>query len=185
MKEHQPFQSEELPPLVLENKPKVKTSGTGPKSKKKNVLTGKKKPKKASPTLVQGDWNQDTRPSKYFDPNIDPKAKRDYERQQKERAKKGTVAPQTAIQVEKEHPAKYEVGFLKSNGQVGSKFEVYKDVDALYEDKKPANYASRGYSMKKASVPPKSKKLVSTMAEETPALSKGIFVAGASTDQDH
>ncbi len=26
---------------------------------------------------------------------------------------------------------KFEVGFLKSNGQVGSKFEVYKDLDTL------------------------------------------------------
>jgi hypothetical protein len=67
------------------------------------------------------------------------------------------------------HPeeGKYEVGFLKSNGQVGSKFEIYKDIDALYEGKKPTNYASTGYSMKRKNSPsPQKKKLVSTVAKE-------------------
>ena len=31
------------------------------------------------------DFNLDTRPQKYFDPEIDPKAKRDYERERQER----------------------------------------------------------------------------------------------------
>lgn len=42
-----------------------------------------------------------------------------------------------------------EVGFLRPNGQLGSKFEVYNNIDTLAHDTQNINYAATGYSMKK------------------------------------
>lgn len=70
---------------------------------------------------------------------------------------------------------KLEVGFLKSNGQVGSKFELYHDIDHLVENSKQINYAATGYSLKKtiANISPPKKRLVSATAELKEAMRSG------------
>jgi hypothetical protein len=55
------------------------TPNQGPKSAKKKEAAGAQKADK-------GDFNLDTRPSKYFDPDIDPKSKREYLRDNQLRA---------------------------------------------------------------------------------------------------
>ena len=54
------------------------TPNQGPKSAKKKEAAAQK--------LDKGDFNLDTRPSKYFDPDIDPKSKREYLRDNQMRA---------------------------------------------------------------------------------------------------
>ena len=54
------------------------TPNQGPKSAKKKEAAAQKADK--------GDFNLDTRPSKYFDPDIDPKSKREYLRDNQMRA---------------------------------------------------------------------------------------------------
>ncbi len=155
------FQGEEPNPIEFQNnfkqgqaKGKAK-SKKGKKAKKLNNFIPpymKKRPQtaKQKPQPTQQEWNLDTRPQKYFDSRIDPKAQKEYEKEQRERNKKSQVTTsKSSLQVDKNfEEGKYEVGFLKNNGRVGQKFEVYNNIDSLYDSKKQ-NYAATGYSMKK------------------------------------
>lgn len=88
---------------------------------------------------------------------------------------------------------KLEVGFLKSNGQVGSKFELYHDIDHLVENSKQINYAATGYSIKKTmkNISPPKKRLISATAELKDAMrsseagSKDINIAKADAEFDY
>lgn len=103
--------------------PKQKTAKKGKKQKKGSNLFVppylRKRPqsaKKAKP--LPSEWNMDTKPVKYFDVNVDPKAKKEFEKQQHEKnMKRVQSAAKTSIVVDKqlEH-GKLEVGFLKTNG---------------------------------------------------------------------
>lgn len=134
------FQSEELQPIEFSNnlKSQVKqgqSKGKGKKGKKGSKKTNrlfeppfmKQRPSSAKKQPIDtSGWNDNTRTAKYFDKNIDPKAKKEYDKLVRENAI-GANRPDSAtgnnLVVEKNlENGKYEVGFLKSNGQVGSKF---------------------------------------------------------------
>ena len=98
----------------------------------------KKRPtsaKKKKPLPSDSDWNLDTRTGKYFDAKIDPKAQKEYEKIVNDRKQRPSSAAKAHIHVEKNfEDGKFEVGFLKSNGQVGSKFEMYREIETLHNE---------------------------------------------------
>lgn len=48
--------------------------------------------------------------------------------------------------VEEDTVGKTTIGFLRPNGLVGSKFEVYNSIDAVRQDVQKPNYASKQYT---------------------------------------
>ena len=85
---------------------------------------------------------------KYFDASLDMKSKREQEaalRQQRPQAKQpGSVMGQAVV--EEDTVGKTTIGFLRPNGLVGSKFEVYNSIDAVRQDVQKPNYASKQYT---------------------------------------
>ena len=117
---------------------------------KKRPISAKKK------TADLSGWNENTRTAKYFDKDIDPKSKKDYDKLISDNGRVNhrpiSATAQNNIVVEKDFEnGKFEIGFMKGNGQVGSKFQVYRDIDQLNEDTHKTNYAATGYSLKKQS----------------------------------
>ena len=109
----------------------------------KTLIAGsQKRPSVAkAPQAVLPDFNLDTKPMKYFDSSLDPKFKKESEPRQ---AKKGTNGQ--ALIEEDTAGGKTTIGFTKPNGLIGSKFEVFKSVEALkQEQESKTNYASKQY----------------------------------------
>jgi hypothetical protein len=89
---------------------------------------------------------------KYFDAAIDAKSKRDQDRELYNRSHTASTTKRTHTQAKvnqpivdrkEDSPGKAEIGFLKPNGQIGSKFEVYNNLEALQKDAQKVNYASK------------------------------------------
>lgn len=87
-------------------------------------------------------FNLDTRPSKYFDAGIDPKSKREQERLEKSRQVqekhrlnndlwRGAV--QSGQPVVDRSGDKIEVGYMRANGKITEKFEVYNNLDDIVQ----------------------------------------------------
>ena len=81
---------------------------------------------KAPPMAALPDFNLDTKPMKYFDSKLDPKFKKETE----QRPVKMAATGQATIE-EDRAGGKTTIGFTKPNGLVGSKFEVFKSVEAI------------------------------------------------------
>ena len=138
------MQNEALPCKVVEIKNNFKMA-TGPKQSKKKLTTGtsfldghmnalmkniKEKPssqKQQKQDKNMPQFNLDTRPAKYFDAEIDPKSKREQEKDAQRQSNKGNAkSVKGAPMVERNfEDGKFEVGFIGPNGQKGSKFEIY------------------------------------------------------------
>lgn len=62
---------------------------------------------------------------------------------------------------------KVKIGFMKPNGMVGSKFEIYNSIEAIHEEQNKPNYASKHHQKNKVSLLYQSnskKKLTSTVS---------------------
>jgi hypothetical protein len=81
----------------------------------------KKRPQSAvkKPTTDSSNWNDNTRTAKYFDKNIDPKAKKEYDKLVNElgghRPVSATGSTNLVVDKNYEH-GKFEIGFMKANG---------------------------------------------------------------------
>jgi len=98
--------------------------------KKKLTTAPPKQVQKPQTAAPLADFNLDTKPMKYFDAKLDPRFKADTSKATSSQTHKKGVMGQALIEEDRQG-GKTSIGFTKPNGLVGSKFEIYKSIEAI------------------------------------------------------